>query len=175
MIKSSSDQHCSTAYRGSKKTPTAESAAKRAKTSISKTPEFQVEHIDAYTQHGIDYPPTYPQGFAIAFHAFPQRIKELIWFKRQTQGELQDIVETLVLRDMNMSLGFGSDSLNICPCTTDSYQNKVLARAGCLSSARLIRSGQPEKFTNNVALPAKLNGIREQLRNCLDLSISELL
>ena len=77
---------------------------------------YEIDHMDAYIGAGLAYPPSMPADFLQEFAGYTRRLKELIYFLRMTQGPAWEMTDTLVFRDINMSLPYGKNEVNVCPC-----------------------------------------------------------
>ena len=81
-----------------------------------KSHKFEDEHFDAFVAAGFNYPPEMPADFAESVDIYTRRMQELIYYMLITQGPAQDLFGSLVFRDLNMSMKYGSAFLDRLPC-----------------------------------------------------------
>ncbi len=108
------------AYRVEQPAEARKSKAKKNEAGDEKVLAFEVEHMEAYVSAGLSYPPSFPNDFDAATHGYPRRLKELMYYMQQTQGPAHDMSDILLFRDVNMSMGYGSTLMRLCPCIASS-------------------------------------------------------
>ena len=78
----------------------------------AKVPEYKVNHLAAFVESGLAWPPEFPADFKASVSHLPVREQEVLLFDRLTQGP-PEAMDRLDVRDLHMTIEWGNLSRQI--------------------------------------------------------------
>lgn len=81
----------------------------------SKVPEYQVQHLGAFTEMNLHWPPKYDEEFLDKTGRLTDRQREVLFYEEMTKGQTSTL-NTLFSKDLQLSIDWGSDRHDVLPC-----------------------------------------------------------
>ena len=86
---------------------------------ISKVEKFKVEHLNAYMEAGVAWPPVYDDDFLEISGCLVPRAQQILWLDHKYHGPTTEL-KHWVAKDLNMTLEWGRCLENVFPCIVSS-------------------------------------------------------
>ena len=86
---------------------------------IKKLELYEVDHADFYLKHKMQWPPQFTADFQRKIACVTERQAQVLWLLEHTSGRAADL-KCLRVRDLTLSVGWGSEREDLCPCIVSS-------------------------------------------------------
>jgi site-specific DNA-cytosine methylase len=84
-----------------------------------KTQEYEINHLSAYSENGLAWPPTFSDAFLAKTTCLSLRQQQILHFDEMTEG-FAEMLEQLVVRDLNMTIEWGHTRKDVLPTIVSS-------------------------------------------------------